>query len=464
MSTFIDPTSPSHYVVSSRIYKKRVFLCFRSTRFEFTTSDGKTYDVAARVLQTQKDHVIPKRFFAIQHNSKTILINKNSFRDRFHFSKNLINEIVSTKTPCSLETFVSIKQNLRPLINSLAASNSNKLQCQQTAFKITLFMQQQKELLEKSWQKNDKFIFSKMADGRPYIIYRDANMKLNCLVSVSFQAKILGSGGYKEVTSYYNFQKQKENRAVSIQNVKTRTEAALARQELQFLEQFKENPLVMKVKASYDSVISGTDDSGSIITVMKKYEGNFNDCLSRFTKETNLLVFRKLVKVVSELNKNGIIHRDIKFQNVLFKVKKDGTLDIKLTDLGLACKKADKHALLARAGTTYYMPPEVLGHDVKVEPEKIDSWPLGIMLYKIYFGKRIPFAVEIAKALSDKNAIYTENKKLLIEHATKLIGNLEKNPDPWVQLMVQLLQPDPQKRISSENALQILNKLLKINT
>ena len=49
----------------------------------------------------------------------------------------------------------------------------------------------------------------------------------------------------------------------------------------------------------------------------------------------------------------GIVHRDLKLENVLFKTK--GDLTIKVVDFGIAGAKKDK----VDAGSVAYMPPEV---------------------------------------------------------------------------------------------------------
>ncbi len=56
-----------------------------------------------------------------------------------------------------------------------------------------------------------------------------------------------------------------------------------------------------------------------------------------FKKKDLLNLVLVLIPLLSELNKNGIAHRDIKPQNILI-IKKDDELKYKLTDFGVAKK------------------------------------------------------------------------------------------------------------------------------
>ena len=81
--------------------------------------------------------------------------------------------------------------------------------------------------------------------------------------------------------------------------------------------------------------------------------------------------------------KNGIIHRDIKPQNIF--VSKYG--DFKLGDFGVA--KATTMGSLDKVGTYSYMAPEV--YKGKVYNESVDIYSLGMVLYWLLNERRGPF-------------------------------------------------------------------------
>ena len=77
--------------------------------------------------------------------------------------------------------------------------------------------------------------------------------------------------------------------------------------------------------------------------------------------ELAINIFGEIVKGVSALHERGIIHRDLKSQNVL--IRKDG--EIKISDFGIARPiLTDLTSNREIVGSALYMPPEVwLGED-----------------------------------------------------------------------------------------------------
>jgi calcium-dependent protein kinase len=81
---------------------------------------------------------------------------------------------------------------------------------------------------------------------------------------------------------------------------------------------------------------------------------------------------------------NNIVHRDLKPENFLF-VSKDDFSDLKVIDFGLSSilKKGRQQRMATRAGTPYYMSPEVLAGDYDLS---CDMWSAGCMLYILLAG------------------------------------------------------------------------------
>ena len=95
---------------------------------------------------------------------------------------------------------------------------------------------------------------------------------------------------------------------------------------------------------------------------------------------------RDIGTAVQVLNTLGMVHRDIKPQNIFV----NETGDYKLGDYGTArALKSDSAAAMSRKGTFNYMAPEIfLGNAADAT---VDLYSLGLVLYRLVNGNRLPF-------------------------------------------------------------------------
>lgn len=98
----------------------------------------------------------------------------------------------------------------------------------------------------------------------------------------------------------------------------------------------------------------------------------------------------QLFETLEYIHSQGICHRDIKPDNILFNKE---TGKIKVIDFGISKKiknRGHKVDMLTITGTLYYRAPEMFrgGYD-----ERVDLWAAGITLYKLVTGKT-PFESE----------------------------------------------------------------------
>ena len=71
------------------------------------------------------------------------------------------------------------------------------------------------------------------------------------------------------------------------------------------------------------------------------------------------------------MHKKGILHRDLKLENVLL----DENMDVKLCDFGWSIEKNHPERRQSMCGTIEYMAPEIF--QGKPQTTKIDIWALG---------------------------------------------------------------------------------------
>jgi serine/threonine-protein kinase len=106
-------------------------------------------------------------------------------------------------------------------------------------------------------------------------------------------------------------------------------------------------------------------------------------------------------KALGRAHERGVVHRDIKPDNVFLTDGGDGELFAKVLDFGIA--KASTGDMVATRtgavlGSPYYMSPEqVVGS--KSLDHRTDLWSLGVMTFEMVTGRR-PFDAETIGALS----------------------------------------------------------------
>ena len=150
-------------------------------------------------------------------------------------------------------------------------------------------------------------------------------------------------------------------------------------------------------------------------------------------KNTIADVIYQIVRALRYCHHRGIIHRDMKLENVLI----DQKLRIKLTDFGLcAIKSDDDEYFFDEVGTARYTAPELLrknGYN-----EGVDVWSIGIMLFMLLTGT-YPFDGSRRKNIF---------KRILNEHIDYDQYDLSTDE---IHLLGRLLCKNPKYRIKLED-------------
>ncbi|MGQ0641685.1 MAG: serine/threonine-protein kinase [Gemmatimonadaceae bacterium] len=153
-----------------------------------------------------------------------------------------------------------------------------------------------------------------------------------------------------------------------------------------------------------------------------------------------LEIFERIVDAVGYLHSRGIIHRDLKANNV--KVSESGV--VKVLDFGIA-KSHDSPRLTvsgAMIGTPQYVSPEQL-HGERAD-ERTDIWALGVVLYEMVTA-RLPFEADNVAAVMDRVA------KATYPAPTRLNPTLPREID---QIIGLCLKAKPEQRYQSADALR----------
>lgn len=104
---------------------------------------------------------------------------------------------------------------------------------------------------------------------------------------------------------------------------------------------------------------------------------------SYYAEDEAAKLFKEVLLSLSYLHNSNIAHRDLKHENFLFRTK-DPNSDMKMIDFGLSRILKDRSSSLhTRAGTPYYIAPEVLEGKYTMQ---CDMWSAGSMLYTMLCG------------------------------------------------------------------------------
>lgn len=116
----------------------------------------------------------------------------------------------------------------------------------------------------------------------------------------------------------------------------------------------------------------------------------------RLNEEETRVIFGQLCLAVAYVHSKGIIHRDLKLENVLL----DERCRVKLGDFGFT-REFERGVLLETfCGTTGYASPEMLMAKKYLGPE-VDVWSLGVILYTLLTGT-LPFDDDDEGIMKDK--------------------------------------------------------------
>jgi serine/threonine protein kinase len=123
-------------------------------------------------------------------------------------------------------------------------------------------------------------------------------------------------------------------------------------------------------------------------------------------------IFRQIIDALAYVHKEGIVHCDIKPENILM----DADGQPRLGDFGQARGKGPKRASL---GTRFYMPPEQARMEMTHDP-RWDVYALGAILFEMLTGQKPRFDPELSQLMSTPTRSGSEIRRRLVQYAEHL--------------------------------------------
>lgn len=252
----------------------------------------------------------------------------------------------------------------------------------------------------------------------------------------TMEKKKLGEGSYGSVS-----------KAVSKSTNASFAVKSISKSQMKNIDRFrKEIDIMMKMDHPNILKLYETfEDTRFIYLVLELCLGGelFERIISdkKFTEKKAATVMLHLFRALNYMHNQSVTHRDLKPENFLFVSKEPVDKSaLKVIDFGLATYYAAGEPLKTKAGTPYYVAPQVLSGRYD---EKADVWSLGVIMYVLLCGYP-PFygdtdADVLAKVRLGNYTFHQRDWKSVTENAKDLVKNL--------------LKMDPKERFSAQLAL-----------
>jgi calcium-dependent protein kinase len=258
-----------------------------------------------------------------------------------------------------------------------------------------------------------------------------------------------------KITEFYNMDKKKLGegsygsvcKATNISTKAIRAVKTIAKSQLKNSDKFRQEIAIMKMM-DHPNIIKlyeSFEDHRNIYLVMELCAGGelFDKIIEagHFSEVQAAILMQQIIRAIYYMHENQVCHRDLKPENFLFMDKNPIEKNyLKIIDFGLSCKFKAGQALATKAGTPYYVAPQVLAGSYD---NLSDLWSCGVIMYVLLCGYP-PF-------YGDTDADVLAKVRL---------GNVTFNPADWKnvsddakQLIRHLLKMSPSERYNAEQAL-----------
>lgn len=246
----------------------------------------------------------------------------------------------------------------------------------------------------------------------------------------------LGEGSYASVSKCTN-KSSGATRALKSNSKAGMKDAARFQQEIAIMK-LMDHPNIIKLYETFE-------DNRNIYLILELCTGGelFDRIIEagHFTESQAAILMQQMIRSVFYMHESHVTHRDLKPENFLLQTKDPVEKAVlKVIDFGLSCRFEDSQVLTTKAGTPYYVAPQVLAGKYD---KSADLWSLGVLMYVLLCGYPPFFGETDADVLSKVR-----------------LGNYSFNALDWKNisedaknLVRMLLKMNPKDRYSAEEAL-----------
>lgn len=209
--------------------------------------------------------------------------------------------------------------------------------------------------------------------------------------------RLIGTGGMANVYKAYD---EKADMAVAIKMLKEEH-----KDDMEFLRRFEREANAV-ISLSHPNIVqsydAGTDENGVSYIALEYVEGmtlkEYIKIRGSLSPKEAVSIAEQVLDALNHAHENGLIHRDVKPQNVMISGNR-----AKLTDFGIARDASSTTRTFAGTnviGSVHYISPEqARGEDVTAES---DIYSCAVMVYEMLTGT-VPFGGENTVAVALKH-------------------------------------------------------------
>ena len=249
----------------------------------------------------------------------------------------------------------------------------------------------------------------------------------------------IGEGSFSVVFPGVNGNDGREVALKRLEKVRLEEKGVVLEREIKCLQELSNCPMVV-------NYITCTSDANFEYIVLELMEGSLDaylqcdqECEEAFT------ICLSIASGIEFLHKKGVLHRDLKPQNILYKTNPG--FSVKISDFGLSkilqtsqTRGESVSVMHSKAGTRCWMAPELLGKRPQNHSEASDIFSCGLLFHYVLSKKKHPFNLTSGEAFM-KNTQQTE--KNILKNKICFCPSLSPEAS---DLLKNILSPESKKR------------------
>ena len=255
--------------------------------------------------------------------------------------------------------------------------------------------------------------------------------------------------GYGTTSKVYALKQKSNNLKLACKVIDKRRISIDANHEA-ILMQLRSETIILK-KLNHPNIVKFYDviETRTMIFIVMEYikgEELFDYILNlgSLNEEKALTIMQGLLSAVNYLHSQGVIHRDIKAENLLILFDDKENVQVKMIDFGFS--KILRYDLAGSfLGTGGYIAPEIRQH--KQYSRSVDMWACGILLYVMLSG-RLPFSTVVNSLPTQLSS--EEIFGFSLQFPEERWSHVSQNAKDLIEALLTI---DPIKRITVKEAI-----------